>query len=174
MAHPIGPKATLPPVPFQETPETEKIRPCQLGESQINVDSFLLQLWSSQVVLLYGMGRQSRGRAALPSSRKRGSATAAGARRGWSLAAGTSLPAAELSRENDDSSSQAPQHRADLSQGTQGSWPSHPRMKTRSVHRTHRTFQPTSASAFRMILSAKPLEFYFSEELEDARRRFHY
>jgi len=54
-AHPIRQKATLPPVPFQETPGTEKAGPCQLGKSQDSVDSLLLQLWQSAQVFRGGV-----------------------------------------------------------------------------------------------------------------------
>lgn len=129
---------------------------------------------SPQAVLLYGMGARVEGRAALPrpksvAARQQLERAEAAA---WLLGPRCSLPSSP--GENEDSSSPATQHRADLSQGTQGSQPSHPHVG--DTQRTPNTQEVSGnfASAFRRILAAKPLEFYFSEELENARRVFHY
>lgn len=117
------------PIPGGPRKREDKARPAR-GESdqrgQFPSPVMGIHPRSPQLVLLYGTGRQSRGKGGPPSSQKCGRATAAGACRGrrWLLGPRCSPPSSR--GEQQDSSSPATQHRADRSQGTQGSRPSHP------------------------------------------------
>lgn len=143
------------------------------------MDSFRLRLWGSTQGLpswcsFMGQDARVEGRAALPCPKSVAArqllecAEAAGGC--WDLAARRRA----LAGSSRTSAPRRPNTELTGVRARRAAGPHTHTWETHSTHRTHRKFQPTSASAFRMILSAKPREFYFSEELENAKRCFHY